>query len=109
MSSSQDPAADIAVEADSLSMPNLSSMPMAIVGGIDIEEIVRRLVKYLLEGFAVAIAAYYIPKRKMDLKEIATIAVTAASVFAVLDLASPSIASSARMGAGFGIGMARVA
>lgn len=77
--------------------------------GLDVAEAARRLFKYLLEGFAVAIAAYYIPKHKMNPIEISTIALTAASVFAVLDLASPTIARAARTGAGFGIGMARVA
>ena len=75
---------------------------------IDVEEIVRRLVKYLLEGLAVAVAAFWIPQIQMEPVEIAMIAVTAASAFAVLDLASPVIADSARRGAGFGIGLARV-
>lgn len=65
---------------------------------------VQSLVKYLLEGLAVAAAAYYIPKRTGDLKEIAMIAVTAAAVFAVLDQFAPAVSSGARQGAGFGIG-----
>lgn len=62
------------------------------------------VVKYLLEGCAVAVAAYYIPQKKTDLKIIAIIAVTAAATFAVLDTFSPSVATGARQGAGFGIG-----
>lgn len=65
---------------------------------------VQSLVKYLLEGLAVAAAAYYIPRRTADLKEIAMIAITAASVFAVLDMFAPAVSSGARQGAGFGIG-----
>jgi hypothetical protein len=67
-------------------------------------EIVKRTIKYIIEGFAVALAAYYIPQRMMQLDEIVTIGLTAAATFAVLDVLAPSIASSARMGAGFGVG-----
>lgn len=80
----------------------------AVSTGVDLEEVVRRLVKYLLEGLAVAIAAFYIPKRKMNPMEISVLAVTAAATFAILDFASPSIAKSARGGAGFGIGLGLV-
>jgi hypothetical protein len=65
---------------------------------------VQSLVKYLLEGAAVAVAAYYIPRRTVDLKEVAIIAFTAAMVFAVLDLFAPAVSGGARQGAGFGIG-----
>lgn len=64
----------------------------------------QSLVKYLVEGLAVAAAAFYIPRFKSDLKEIALIALTAAAVFAVLDQFAPSVAIGARQGAGFGIG-----
>jgi hypothetical protein len=64
----------------------------------------QSVVKYLLEGLAVAVAAYYIPRRTVDLKEIGVIALTAAAVFAVLDQFAPSVALGARQGSGFGIG-----
>lgn len=64
----------------------------------------QSVVKYLLEGLAVAVAAYYIPRKSADLKEIAIIGLTAAAVFAVLDTFAPGIASGARHGSGFGIG-----
>jgi len=64
----------------------------------------QSLVKYLLEGMAVAAAAFYIPRYKSDLKEIALIALTAAAVFAVLDNFAPKVAVGARQGSGFGIG-----
>ena len=73
-----------------------------------ITEIIKRTMKYIIEGFAVALAAYYIPQRMMKLDEIVTIGLTAAATFAVLDVLAPSIASSARMGAGFGIGASQV-
>jgi len=75
---------------------------------LNFEEILQRVLKYLIEGFAVAVAAYYIPRRNLNLEEIALIAVTAAAIFAVLDLYSPSVATAARTGAGFGIGANQV-
>ena len=70
----------------------------------DIQEILKRAVKYLVEGGAVAVAAYYIPKKKMDMESILLIAITAAFTFALLDMYAPSIGSAARQGTGFGIG-----
>ena len=66
------------------------------------------LVKYLLEGMAVALAAFYIPQRKVEVKEIVLISLTAAAVFSILDQFTPSIGTSARQGAGFGIGLNQV-
>ena len=71
---------------------------------IDLHEVVKRAVKYLIEGGAVAVAAYYIPKKQMNIEEIIMIAITAAATFAILDMYAPSIGSAARQGAGFGIG-----
>ena len=71
---------------------------------IDLGELVRRAVKYLVEGVMVALAAYAIPKKSLNLDEVALIALTAAATFSILDSFLPSMASSARSGAGFGIG-----
>ena len=76
--------------------------------GLDFVTPLTRLVKYLVEGGAVALAAYFIPRRTMDLQEVAMIAVTAAAVFAILDYFAPSVSMSARQGAGFGIGAMQV-
>ena len=76
--------------------------------GLNLQTVVTRAVKYLVEGGAVAVAAYFIPRRTMQLQEIAMIAVTAAAVFAILDLYSPSVAAGARQGAGLGIGLNQV-
>lgn len=70
----------------------------------DVSEIIKRAIKYLLEGAAVAIAARYIPSAKMELDEISLIAFTAACTFAILDMYAPSISIAARSGAGFAIG-----
>jgi hypothetical protein len=72
--------------------------------GVDIGELVKRIIKYLVEGLMVAIAAFAIPKRRIDLDEIALIALTAAATFSILDTFVPSMAIGARSGAGFGIG-----
>jgi ABC-type Co2+ transport system permease subunit len=71
---------------------------------LDIGELVRRVVKYVVEGIMVAIAAYAIPKRSMNLDEVMLIALTAAATFSILDTYVPSMGVSARSGAGFGMG-----
>jgi ABC-type Co2+ transport system permease subunit len=71
---------------------------------IDFGELLRRAIKYLVEGLMVAIAAYAIPKRSLNMDEVALIALTAAATFTILDTYLPSMAVSARSGAGFGIG-----
>ena len=76
---------------------------------LDLGELVRRAVKYLVEGVMVAIAAYAIPKKSLNLDEVALIALTAAATFSILDTYVPSMAVSARSGAGFGIGANLVA
>lgn len=70
----------------------------------DVSELVKRTVKYLIEGLMVAIAAFAIPKRSMNLEEISLLALTAAATFAILDTYIPSMGVTARTGAGFGIG-----
>jgi len=72
--------------------------------GIDLSAVVVRLVKYALEGLAVAVACYLLPGKKMQVSEIGMVALTALAVFAILDIYAPSVGSSARTGAGFGIG-----
>jgi|TARA_Y100000389_G_scaffold204917_1_gene260778 ABC-type Co2+ transport system permease subunit len=70
----------------------------------DIQELIKRIIKYLVEGLMVAIAAYAIPKQSLKMEEVIIIALTAAATFAVLDVFVPAMGSSARGGAGFGIG-----
>ena len=72
--------------------------------GFNLQEILKRAVKYLIEGAAVAVAAFYIPKNQPKMGEVIMIAITAASTFALLDMYAPSIGSAARQGTGFGIG-----
>lgn len=71
-------------------------------------EIVAKLLKYILEGLAVAIAAFWIPQftggAKMANEAVLTLAITASCMLAVLDVFAPSIGKSFRLGSGFGIG-----
>jgi ABC-type Co2+ transport system permease subunit len=73
-------------------------------GVFDLSEFVKRVIKYLVEGLMVAIAAFAIPKRSLNIEEIGLIALTAAATFSILDTYIPSMGMSARSGAGFGIG-----
>ena len=72
---------------------------------INISEFVRRIIKYLIEGFMVAIAAFAIPARSLNIEEILAVTLTATATFAILDTYIPSIGASTREGAGFGIGL----
>ena len=72
--------------------------------GFDLGELIKRAIKYLVEGIMVAIAAFAIPKKSLNVEEVVIIALMASATFAVLDVFVPTMASSARGGAGFGIG-----
>jgi ABC-type Co2+ transport system permease subunit len=73
-------------------------------GTVNVSELIRRIIKYLVEGLMVAIAAYAIPKRSLNMEEIILIALTAAATFSILDTYVPTMGVTARSGAGFGIG-----
>lgn len=79
-----------------------------VATGIDMSDLLSRLIKYAFEGLAVALAAYFLPKfmggKSLRMSEIGMIALVALATFAILDTYSPSVAASARTGAGFGIG-----
>jgi ABC-type Co2+ transport system permease subunit len=73
-------------------------------GLVNVGELVKRIIKYLVEGLMVAIAAFAIPKRSLNIEEIVLIALTAAATFSILDTYIPSMGLSARQGTGLGIG-----
>jgi hypothetical protein len=77
---------------------------MASQSVFDLSELVKRAIKYLVEGLMVAIAAFAIPKKSLNFDEIALISLTAAATFSILDTYVPAIAVNARSGAGLGIG-----
>ena len=72
--------------------------------GFSASELLTRIIKYFLEGLAVAVAMVIIPMKTPKMEEILTVSVIAATVFAILDLLSPSVGLTARQGAGFGLG-----
>lgn len=69
-------------------------------------ELVKRAIKYLVEGLMVAVVAFVVPpeKRQLKLDEILIIALMASATFSILDVFVPTMGASARTGAGFGIG-----
>ena len=71
----------------------------------DFSELVKRAIKYIIEGIMVAIAAYAIPKKSLNIEEVVVIGLTAAATFSILDIFLPTMAGSARQGAGAGIGL----
>ena len=77
---------------------------MTFLGGFDFAELIKRIIKYFVEGIMVAIAAWAIPKHSLKLDEIGLLAITAAATFSILDTYLPTMAVGARTGAGFGIG-----
>jgi len=73
-------------------------------GVLDFQELVKRVVKYLVEGLVVAIVAFSIPKKQLNVEEIIVIALAATMTFSILDVFVPAMGQTARTGAGFGIG-----
>lgn len=65
---------------------------------------IRNLILYLIEGIAVAIAAYVIPNRRTKLNEVVVISAIASLSFFILDVFSDSVGTGSRLGAGLGIG-----
>jgi hypothetical protein len=74
------------------------------MSGFSMTEIATRFLKYFLEGLAVAGAMVIIPRKMPSWEEVFIVSITAALMFAILDLLSPSVGLTARQGAGFGLG-----
>ncbi len=74
------------------------------MSGFDFSELIKRAIKYIVEGIIVALAAYAIPKKSLNVEEVVIIALTAAATFSVLDVFIPSMGSGARGGASLAIG-----
>ena len=77
-------------------------------GMFDFNELVKRAIKYLIEGLAVAVVALLIPKKSLNVEEIVIIALTAAAVFSILDVFIPAAGASSRQGLGFASGVGLV-
>lgn len=63
---------------------------------------------YLLEGVAITIAIHLISRKRLGVAEIITLSLTIAVTFMILDLFAPEVGSSARQGAGFGLGVKQI-
>tara|TARA_B100000242_G_C42851938_1_gene395544 strand:- start:156 stop:410 length:255 start_codon:yes stop_codon:yes gene_type:complete len=72
--------------------------------GIDAKEVATRMLKYFVEGLVVAVAAWVMPGKKSDPVDVICLGLVAAATFSLLDLFAPSVAVSARSGAGMGVG-----
>lgn len=57
----------------------------------NLREIMKRVVKYVVEAVIVAIACVAIPKKALDLEEIALIALVSAATFSILDTYMPRL------------------
>jgi hypothetical protein len=71
----------------------------------DMNELIKRVIKYLIEGLMVAIAAFAIPKRSLNIEELISISLTASCTFAILDTYLPSVSVSTKQGLGLGLGL----
>lgn len=70
---------------------------------IDYNELLVRALKYVFMGLAISVCAVLIDG-KLDTEKIVVLALTAAAVFAILDVFAPAMSDSARSGAGLGLG-----
>ena len=69
-------------------------------------DVVVKIMKYLLEGIAVSIAAFALRKKDLTLNTAIGIAVTAALILGVLDhFTNGELSHAVRYGAGAGVGM----
>lgn len=66
--------------------------------------VIRLIFRYLIQGFVVAIAGYYIPTKKPEWNELIMISLVAASTFAILEIYMPDAYLAARFGFGFATG-----
>lgn len=71
--------------------------------GVDVNEVLMRALKYVVMGLAIAVSAMLIEK-SLNMEKIIVLSLTAAAVFAILDVLAPAVGSSARTGAGLGLG-----
>lgn len=77
---------------------------------IDIKSFIKICLKYVIEGFIIAICALYIPTfykaslRKPTINEVFSIGLTASLTMVLLDYFSKTTSFGARFGIGFGIG-----
>ena len=65
----------------------------------DLNEFIKRALRYIIEGLVVGVAAVLLLKKKADIEEIIIISLTASATFALLDtFMAPSIGANVRNG-----------
>lgn len=106
MSTTESPASE---SPRAMSRPRQSMFPQSYMydstpWSFDFAEMLRRALKYLIEGLAVALVAYFILKDRFTVKEAVILGITAALTFAILDTFSPSVSLGMRFGTGFTLG-----
>jgi hypothetical protein len=67
-------------------------------------ELCKRVVKYLIQGIVVAIAAILLQKPKPDFEAVIALSLVAGCTFAIIDTFMPSMTFPVQLGAGFSIG-----
>ncbi len=75
---------------------------------IDTRTLCKMVVKYITLGLVIAIVCLVLPKQKLDIESIISLALVAAATFAILDLFAPTLSGPAQLGAGLGIGYGMV-
>ncbi len=73
-----------------------------------VDEIFSRFITYMIMGLAIAFCSITLIKKKLDVKEILILAVSAASTYAIVDQWLPRIRTSLDQGAGLGLGLGLV-
>ena len=90
---------------DSAVTQNLKAELLNVSSKLSSQLSVKNLVVYLVEGIAIAIAAYVLTNKRGQLSEIATIALIASLTLFLLDVFANDVGKGVRLGAGIGIGL----
>lgn len=70
----------------------------------DTNEIIKKITKYLIEGFVVALVLRWLPSSNLSLKNIAIVSLIASGTLIMLDTYSPTISHGYRSGIGLALG-----
>lgn len=84
---------------------NIGSQGQGVFQKIISKLTVDNLLKYFIQGLAVAIAAYLIPNRKTSVHDIIVVSIVSGLTFMLLDTFTDDIAKYVRLGVGAGIGL----
>jgi ABC-type Co2+ transport system permease subunit len=71
---------------------------------LDISELIKKIIKYLVLGLVISVVAIVIPRKPLNLEEVILLALSAAATFSILDVFLPSVGESARFGLGATVG-----